>query len=320
MRRFLRVAALAVAVMPAVLHAQGATTCRFVQTRDICQLAGDFYDYMLPQLGLALGGGNPVLGSNTVIGKLGHFSVGLRATAFKGSLPQFDSVTASTTGVEARTIPVKDQWLPGPAVDVAVGLFRGVPLGVTRVGSVDAIASVIYLPSVGGGNNSNSDVTVETHTRFGFGGRVGLLEESIVVPAITFAYLQRGLPKISLSSQSSNGASFSVNQLDITVSTWRLIATKSFLLFALSGGFGGDTYKSSGALTARAVGQSESITLDRSPHRTNWFIDLTLNAKWVQIATELGGAGSTGTTTVNHFAPVAGASRIYYSFGLRAGF
>ena len=320
MRGVLRMVTLAVAVMPGALVAQGTASCRIVQTQDACQLAGDFYDYMLPQLGLALGGGNPVLGSSNVIGKLGHFSIGVRATAFKGSLPQFENVSVATTGVVARNIPVKDQLLGAPAVDAAIGLFRGFAVGVTRVGSIDAVASALYLPTVGGGNNSDSDITVETHTRFGFGGRVGLLEESIVIPGITFVYLQRGLPKISLNSQSNNGASFGVNQLDVTVSTWRVIATKSFLLFALSGGFGGDTYKSRGALTAHAAGLSESAGLDRSPHRTNWFVDLTLNASFLKIAAEFGGGGNTNTPTINHFAPVAGASLTYYSLGLRFGF
>ena len=52
-------------------------------TQDACQQAVDVYQFMAPQLGLALTGGNATLGQGGALGGLGHFSIGVRANAFR---------------------------------------------------------------------------------------------------------------------------------------------------------------------------------------------------------------------------------------------
>jgi hypothetical protein len=328
MRRSFRLAVTVVVLAPLAARAQGATACAAANS-DGCQKAEDMYKYMLPQLGLGLAGGNPVLGSSSVLGKLGHFSLGARVSAFKGSLPQFDNANVSQTGRVASDIEVKESWLGGGGADAAIGLFGGFPVGVTHVGALDALASVMYLPDIGdnsgdtgGGSSGDPHVTIKTHTRFGFGGRVGLLDESFAIPAVSVAYLQRGLPKISLSAQTDNGADLGVEDLDVTVATWRVIATKNFLAFSFTGGFGGDSYKADGAITAKASGvaATDRSTLKQTITRTNWFVDLTLNAGPAKIGFEYGKGSKADIDTFNRFEPAAGASLTYYSFGLRFGF
>ena len=52
--------------------------------QDACQQAYDVYQFMAPQLGLALAGGNATLGTGSTLGGLGHFSIGVRVNVFKG--------------------------------------------------------------------------------------------------------------------------------------------------------------------------------------------------------------------------------------------
>jgi hypothetical protein len=163
-------------------------------------------------------------------------------------------------------------------------------------------------------------VQIDGKTRFGFGVQVGLLEESVVIPGISFSFLQRGLPEISFSSNANTPATFSVTNLEVTVSSWRVIASKNFIAFGISAGFGGDSYASEGTLGATAAGFSEEIPLDRSISRSNWFVDLTINLGPVKIAGEYGGVMKKTTPTFNTFDPEAGAARTYFAAGLRIGF
>src|SRR5215213_10072799 len=124
------------------------------QTQDACQMALDVFDLMAPQLGLALTGGNATLGQGGNLGGPGHFSIGLRGNVFSGDLPQVnDFSTPSTTGRVQRSganaLPAKSQIVGLPTADAALGIFRGVPLGLTNVGGIDLLVSATYVPSMG---------------------------------------------------------------------------------------------------------------------------------------------------------------------------
>ena len=319
MYRSVRAALVAAVVVPMALQAQGAADCR-IETRDACQKAQDLYAFMLPQLGLGLAGGNPVLGSSSVIGKFPHVSVGLRASVFKGNIPKFDDIDVVDDGPVASNIPLEETWLGAAAFDGALGLFQGFTLGVTRVLSLDALVSLTYIPKFGDDDGGESDVEVDGTTKFGFGGRIGLLEESVAIPGVSFSYLQRGLPKLTLNTDANTAANFSVEELDIKVAAWRIMANKNFLAFSLNAGYGKDKYTSDGVLTASAFGFSESVTLDRDLDRTNWFVGLAINLGPVKLAGEYGQGGKSDVTTVNVFNPAAGDKLKYYSAGLRIAF
>src|SRR5215468_9205990 len=72
-------------------------------TQDGCQQAIDLFKYMVPQLGVAMTGGNATLGQSSTLGGLGHFSLGIRANVIQGTVPRVDSVTVSVTGAVQRT-------------------------------------------------------------------------------------------------------------------------------------------------------------------------------------------------------------------------
>ena len=315
MRSVLR-ALVVMSAMPLALAAQGAENCSPAAI-DGCQKAEDLYKYMMPQLGLGLAGGNPTLGHNSVIGKLGHFNVGLRVTGVQGAIPQIDEATAGQTG----NVDVEKTWVPAPAFDAAIGVFGGFPLGVTRVGSVDAIVSFMYLPSIDGENGEPGVSLPDGNFRFGYGARVGLIDEAIIVPKVSFTILNRGLPKVTVSAETSDGYTIGVNNLDVSVTTWRLMATKSFLLFSLSAGFGGDTYDSEALISALAPGGGvgESVEMDIELKRTNWFAGLSLGLGPIDVGVEVGRANGGTLSTFNTFDPKADAARTYASLGVRFG-
>lgn len=310
--------ALAVAFTATVSGAQGALSCN-AALGDGCQKAQDVYSYLFPQLGTALAGGHPTLGASDILGGFGHFSIGARATGVFGSMPQLDDVAVSVGGATSDRIPTSDAIVPGPALDAAIGIYAGFPLGVTRVGGVDALLSVAYLPTP---EEGDTDFELpDGNMRIGFGARVGLLEESIVLPGLSFSYLQRPLPTVSWSATSDEGVEYGVDNFEIDVSTWRLVATKSFLLFGLSGGFGGDTYDSKGILVASSTSPvaEERVSIDRDVTRTTWFIGITMGLGPLKVGAEYGGVSSGKVSTVNTFDPAADASRNYVSLGVRFG-
>src|SRR5215831_4414914 len=126
---------------PACAGGSGGSVALVAQ--DVCQQAYDVYQLIAPQLGLALTGGNATAGQGSVLGGLGHFSVGVRVNAFGGLIPNTSGsgYPVSTTGAQQRTLPTKDSFFGLPTADAAIGLFDGVPLGLTKILGVDALLS-----------------------------------------------------------------------------------------------------------------------------------------------------------------------------------
>ena len=148
--------------------------------QDACQQAADVYQFMAPQLGLALAGGNATLGTGSTLGGFGHFSIGVRVNAFQGSLPDVGKYTQSTNGaVKNPSLATKDQWIGLPTADAAVGIFGGIPLGVTNVGGIDALVSASYVPTIGKAGD-DIQITPSSSVQVGYGVRVGLVRSLVV--------------------------------------------------------------------------------------------------------------------------------------------
>jgi hypothetical protein len=297
-------------------------------TQDACQKAIDLFQYMMPQLAISLTGGNATLGQGSTLGGLGHFSLGVRANVIRGDLPQFDnSVTPSINGAVQSTYTTKQQIIGLPVADLAVGIFGGIPLGITNVGGLDAIVSASYLPAF---NNSSFDVKVPNGSlKLGYGARLGILQESILVPGVAVTYLQRDLPTVDLTSNSS-GDTLAVNGFNIKTKAWRVMASKSLLIFGLVVGGGQETYNSSATIRASVAPRTAPTTprysagpvnLTQDLTRTNVFADLSLNLPLLKITGEVGQVSGGSVTTYNKFSGnAADASRLFGSLGVRLGF
>jgi hypothetical protein len=303
-------------------------------SQDACQKAIDLFRYLAPQLGTSIAGGNATLGQGGNLGGLGHFSAGLRVNAVQGSLPDFNNIQISTAGAQrSPAIDTKSQFFPMPAADLAIGIFKGVPLPLTNVGGVDLLVSAAYLPEF---ENSGVKVHVPNGSlKLGYGARVGILQESLLVPGLSVSYLRRDLPTVDLTAAANAGGlsgsqdSLYVTGLSLKTKALRLVASKSLLLFGLAAGYGRDTYESSASVRAHVAarppftGASDAgpVTLSQNLTRSNIFADVSMNLLLLKLTGEIGQVSGGTINTFNTFSGKQAAdSRIYGSVGARFGF
>jgi hypothetical protein len=296
-------------------------------SQDACQKAIDLFQYMAPQLGTSITGGNATLGQGGNLGGLGHFSFGLRVNAIQGSLPQVQNVTPSVTGAVSTKFDTKSQFIPMPTADLAVGIFKGLPLAITNVGGVDLLVSAAYLPEF---NSSGVSVKVPNGSlKLGYGARVGILQESLLVPGVSVSYLVRDLPTVDIAANSGND-SLLVNNLSLKTKAWRVTASKSLLLFGLAAGFGQDKYDASTSIRAHVAARTVPptqpanagpVSISQNLTRTNVFADLSMNLLLFKLTGEIGQVSGGTINTFNTFNGKQPAdSRLYGSVGARFGF
>src|SRR4051812_9876994 len=134
--------------------------------RDACHQAVDVFNFVAPQLGLALTGGNATLGQGGTLGGLGHFTISVRGNGFRGDLPQVADFPPprTTQNPPAENLPSKKQWVGLPVVDAAIGVFQGIPLGLTNVGGIDLLVSATYVPKIGKAGD-DVEITPQTSTK-----------------------------------------------------------------------------------------------------------------------------------------------------------
>ncbi|HSQ32615.1 MAG TPA: hypothetical protein VLN49_22320 [Gemmatimonadaceae bacterium] len=289
--------------------------------QDACQQAYDVYQFLSPQLGLSLTGGNATAGQGGVLGGVGHFSVGIRGNVFRGLLPDVSdpAFAQSTLGVQRRTLPTTQKWVGLPTADAAIGLFRGLPLALTNVLGLDALLSGSYVPNV---NESSVSVKPHSNWQFGYGARLGLLSESIVTPGVSFTWIERDLPTTDITASAGN-TRLDVLNAKVKTNAWRVVASKSLIVFGVAVGVGRDHYEQSanvsgtisqGILNGSATAPETNQTLNR----TNIFADLSWNLPFFKIVGEIGQASGGTVQTYNSFAGGrADRSQVYGSIGLR---
>lgn len=310
-------------------------------TADLCGQAQDVFNLMAPQLGVLLAGGNATLGQGGTLGGPGRFSIGVRVNAVDGDTPEIGAFPSPRTSQNQppQTLPTSRQPLPLPVVDAAIGVFKGIPLGLTNVGGVDLLLSATYVPTV---EDANFSITPESNLKIGFGARVGLLQESLLVPGIAFTWLKRDLPTTTIVAEDAD-FTFSIGDATVNTSAWRFVANKNFLVFGLAAGYGQDTYDQSTVISGEArniqiptgvggVTLNENVTLpntafSQSLTRSNMFVDLSLNLPFIKLVGEIGQvSGGDAVTLNNTFAEEGGTpyevtkSRTYGSVGLRLAF
>jgi hypothetical protein len=294
-------------------------------SQDACQKAIDLFQYMAPQLGTSITGGNATLGQGGNLGGLGHFSLGFRVNAVQGSLPQIQNTSVSVNGAQSTQFETKTQILPMPTADLAIGIFKGLPLAITNVGGVDLLVSAAYLPEF---NNSGVSVKVpDGSLKLGYGARVGILQESLLVPGVSVSYLVRDLPTVNIAANSGSDSLY-VNKLALKTKAWRVTASKSLLFIGLAVGFGQDKYESSTDIRAHVAARALTpaanagpVSLAQDLTRTNIFADVSMNLLLLKLTGEIGQVSGGTINTYNTFSGKQAAdSRIYGSVGARFGF
>jgi len=302
---------------------------------DACQQAVDFFHYMAPQIGTAMTGGNTTLAQGGALGGLRfglipRFALDIRVNAVQGNAPDynptFSPLAASTAPPPAsRALTTSNAIVPMPAVDVALGVFKGVPLPLTNVGGVDVLLSAAYIPNYDG---DDFQIKPKDNLAFGGGVRVGILQESLLVPGVGFSYIVRKLPVTTLTTSQSSGtfnATASVNDVDLKSKAWRLTVSKSLLLFGIAAGLGQDKYDASTSITAvvtPTVGSTQTINtpvLKSEVSRMNYFADLSMNLMVLKLVGTVGMVSGGDITTYNTYDNAPDKSRLYGSVGIRFG-
>ena len=287
---------------------------------DACQKAVDLYRYLNVQLGTLIAGGNATLGVGGTAGGLGHITVEARVNVLRASLPDVSAVGVVPGSAQQSSFPTSDRYVPFPLVDASIGIFRGIPLGITHVGGLDALVNVAYVPSF---NGSGVDVSPSGNgIRLGWGGRLGVLEETALIPGVSITYLQRDLPTTTITATASSTRSFTVQDYTMRTTAWRVVAAKHLPLLGLAAGYGRDTYDASANITYDVDGATPAspIPVDTKPVRNSAFADLSLDLPLLKIQGEVGRVWGGDVATWNTFDPAANSARYYGAVGLRLGF
>jgi hypothetical protein len=332
MKARLLAAGLLVAAGANVASAQ-SSQCASGATQDACQKSIDLFNFMAPQLGTSIAGGNAQLGQGGTLGGLGHFAIGLRANAIQGTIPDPQTFSLSTSGRQQSDLGAKDQILGAPALEAGFGVFKGLPLGLTNVGGVDLLVSASYLPEY-----KNDDIRVslpDGSFKFGYGARLGILSESMLIPGLSVTYLKRDLPTVNVQAavdgQGAERDTIGVGGLSMKTTAWRVVASKKLFIFGLALGAGQDKYESEASVNADvAVPVAAGVTtrgrvntngLSQSMTRTNYFADLSFNLFVFRGVAEIGRVTGGDVTTYNSFGNVlASDPRTYGSVGFKFGF
>jgi hypothetical protein len=335
-RVFLASVVLACTAAPAVM-AQGVVDARCTDAalvgssnegQDACQKALDLLNYMTPQLGMLIAGGNATIGQGGSLGGLGHFALSVRANTMRASLPDIQGAGVNYGTAQQSNYVTEAQWAALPVVDAAFGLFKGIPLPLTNVLGIDVLLNVSYLPELE--HHPLSLTTPDGSFKIGYGARVGVLQESLLLPGLSFSYMKRDLPRTTLIASWEDGAlsgadTARLENFDIGTTSWRIVASKSLLAFSFAVGVGQDRYEASAGayysvneLTNSYQGGPIAYGFDVT--RTNVFLDVITNLGLVKLVGTVGGVSGGDIPTFNNFDTEADASRIYGSLGVRIGF
>ena len=301
-----------------------------LEAQDACYTTVDLFQYVTPQLGIALTGGNVILAQGGANGGFPRFSIGVRGSVIAGNFPTLQ--TPSATGPAFRTstnpYPTEDQYIGLPAADASIGLFRGFDIGFTTVGGVDALVSASYVPAISLAT-TGSEISVEPDSpvKFGFGGRLGLIEEGLWVPGVAVNFMVRDLPTTSILATIGGTDSLQVTDYALKTTSWRVTAGKSFVGMTLAVGAGQDQYKTTTGLEAIVnrpvpVGRVTTgpITASQELSRRNYFANIALNFLVAKLVAEVGLISGGDVLTSNFFDVAADVARTYGSVGLRIGF
>jgi len=293
--------------------------------QDACQKAIDLFHYLAPQLGAIVAGGSATQGFTGTLGGLGHFSAGIRGNAIRSSLPDIDRVVPATRGAQQSSYAISDVAFGLPSGDFAIGLFRGLPLGLLSAGGMDLLVSAAYLPSY---NNSGLDIAVPSGSwKVGYGVKVGIVQEGPLMPGVSFSYLTRGLPTVMITGRSGDDR-LMLDSLRVTTHSWRLVAGKSLLFVGAAAGLGRDSYNTDAMVSVNVAprplsegGSGGPVSLSQKLSRANVFGSVWINAQVMRIVGEIGRVSGGEIPTFNQFSgPQAADSRTYGSIGINFGF
>ena len=298
-----------------------ATPGPIVRTLDACQKVVDLFRFLSPQVGVALAGGNPMIGESGTLGGPGKYSINLHATAVDGFVPANDVNLAVDGSVQSSNFGAQRAPIPMPGADIAAGLYPGTPVGLTNVLGVDVLIGINYLPDV---NKKSIAIHPSGHGfSLAYGLRVGITQESAVFPGISVSYRNRKMPTTSI-LYTPNNDTLTVNGASIITKSYRIVAGKHYKFVGLAGGFGRDNVDSKSLFNAIINDAPPVNRVDVSVPatqvkvaRNNAFVNVSLGLPKAQLVGEMGwSSAGKAVETFNTFdGHQANEKYKYYSLG-----
>jgi len=312
---------LAVATAPLAAQRPDAA-CSSVSSAALaaCETAVDIFRLLAPQVGTAVTAGNATLGEAGTLGGLGHLTIEIRGNVVRGTVPVLSGTAFNGGSGAPVSIPTQTAPIPSAFLDGGLGLYRGLHVGLLHVLSVDALGSAFYAPNYTGNGIA---IRPGRALAFGYGGRVGLFDETRASPAISVTFMERNLPPTLIVGVDGEGDSLRVSHLSVNTAAWRAVAGKHLGILGLAVGIGQDhettdaTLAVSGSILGVPLAEGTA-----APHtsitRANYFGDLSLDPPIVHIIIEVGGVSSRALATYNSFSGAhAGDALLYGSAGVR---
>jgi hypothetical protein len=241
-----------------------------------------------PELGMALAGGNPVLGTASPIGTKFRFIpriyLGGRINLVWAAIPDVRSYPEDLQA----PLGTREFSVPMPQLDVSVGLFEGVRVGSIwgGLGSVELLGSLgpMILPAGEGFENDATGV--------GLGARIGIMRESFTAPGLSLSGEYQWAGRIRHGSVArGDDAEFG---MDVSATSLRIGLSKSFVAIGLALTLGWDHYQSDVDLAlADADGSLVTIvpageSLSLSEDRWSAAVDVSYIVLFLNIAAEFG--------------------------------
>jgi hypothetical protein len=298
----------ALSAAAASLAAQNECSAVATQAQTTCNRAVDAYKTFQPLGGIAISGGNPVLGTARGLGGPGHLFVSARVNAVKADIPNPDTTRAKLSG-----------GVPAPVFEGGLGLLQGMGGGLL---SVDALVSATLLPtnldklSV----DSNATKIGSMALGVGYGARIGVLNGSFPIPSVSVSVMRRSLPRVQLGDL-SKGDNFQFDT-DLKATNIRVAASMRFILLDVAAGFGFDHYSSTGHLrlynNPPLNTTVQTITVPVTNNRQVLFANAGLNFVAMKLVGEIGyqtGKDQRLSTNYSDFDPTAG--HVYGGIGVR---
>lgn len=282
-------------------------------SRRICDAALDGTRAFHPVAGLLVSGGNPVIGTASTLGGLGHFAVTARANAAAILVPD-----PGYDGSSGEVPSSEELYAPVPLLEGAAGLYDGLPSGLL---SLDALASAQLLPT-----DQVDDLTVDPDARsignvalgLGYGVRVGLLRDEGPLPAVSVSAMRRHLPRLTYGDVDA-GDEFRYG-VDLRATNLRLVASKQLAAVQLAAGVGWDRYTGKAEVELRDQ-PGAAVTVDLEESRTLAFLNAGLDLAAVSIVGEAGyqsGRDRELSTDFEDYDTTSG--KFFAGLGLRLGF
>ena len=284
------------------------------QVASACNAAVDAFKTFQPLAGVAVSGGNPVIGTAKPLGGLGHLFVSARVNAVKAAIPNPDTASASIDGA-----------VPAPVIEAGLGLYPGTAGGFL---AIDALGSAVLLPT--GLDKLSVDANASKIGGYalglGYGVRVGVLDGAFPVPAVSVSVMRRSLPRVrygQLGVAPGSGDAFELDT-DLKATNVRIAASWRFVMLDVAAGFGFDTYTGTGAFryyNNPPTTTRDTVSLDLDNSRQVLFANAGLSMSMLKLVGEIGyQTGKDQNLSVNYsdFDPKAG--HVFGGIGVRFNF